>query len=843
MSGISDVRYQKEEVIEKATEYFGGNDLAADVWSRKYALHDENGDFCELTPQDTHVRLAKEFARIERKYPNPMSEEEILGLIEGFGYVIPQGSPMFGVGNPFQLVSVSNCFVIDTKDSYGGILNSDERIAQISKRRGGVGLDISPLRPKGMSTKNAAKTTDGIKLFMERFSNTTREVGQQGRRGALMLSISVHHPEVISFIKAKHDKKHVTGANISVRITDEFMKAVRDGKKYEQRWPVDSENPEIKEKVDAKEVWDVLTWHAHADAEPGLLFWDNVIKNSPADIYSHLGFKTTSTNPCGELPLCPLDSCRLMLNNLAMYVIDPFTEKARFDWALFKTNVQKAQRLMDDLVDIEAESVSQIIAKIKSDPEPDEIKANELALWEGILEKCINGRRTGLGITALGDCIAMQNIAYGSDEGLAFVDKVYQTLRNEAYKSSVIMAKERGAFEGFDASLEKGHPFLKKLPLAIRKDMKLYGRRNMALLTTPPAGSTSIVAALSKAFKIFGSSSGFEPIYLAQHFRKVKQEAIDETEADFVDAMGDKWKSFEVNHAGLQLFMEITGKTFQESPYFGSQSGDLDFIRRVEMQATATSSVDHAISSTLNLPKDTTVEAVGDIYLKAWEMGCKGLTIYRDGCRDGVLTKGKECDECDEGSDAIRERPQNIVLTSAPKRTKVLECDIIRSKVGGGDWLFFVGRHQGRPYEIFGGESPEDLHIPQKYKTGWVVKDGVDADRTLYDLYLGDIDDDDERLSFHNIAKAFKNYQHAPFSRLISASLRHGVPINVICEQITKDPEDDLFSYARAISRVLKRYIKDGEVSGLECPECHSSEMIYKNGCPACMICGASSCS
>jgi len=844
--------YTKEEAIQKSTDYFNGNDLAAEVFVGKYCLRNDKMEYIEDTPEKMHLRLAKEFAQIEKRYSSPISEKDIFELLKDFRYVIPQGSPMFGIGNPYQNISLSNCFVIDTVDSYGGICRTDERIAQISKRRGGVGLDISPLRPKGQPTRNSAFTTDGIVVFMQRFSNTSREVAQSGRRGALMISISVHHPEILNFIKAKTDLAQITGANISVRITDEFMDAVKKNKKYELRWPVDSKSPSVSNKIEAQTVWNEIIKCAHKSGEPGVLFWDTIIRNSPADCYAEDGFKTFGTNPCGELPTAPQTSCILMLLNLSSYVLNPFTDKAIFNIDLFKKHVGMAMKLSDDLVDLELESISRIIKKIKTDPEDKKTKENELALWMEIKEKCKQSRRTGLGLTAMGDCIAMLNVKYGSKESIGIVKSIYSTLRNEAYSSSVKMAKDRGAFPIFNTDKEKNNEYLNRLPNDIKNDMRKYGRRNIACLTTSPAGSVSTIASIDD---FFGTSSGFEPVFKVEYKRKRKLTDSDKSKdkPDFVDFMGDKWKEYTITHSGLKLFKKITGKEFADSPYNGSQAEEIDYRVRVEMQALATEYTDHAISSTINLPKDVGVDTVGDLYMDAWTKGCKGLTIYRAESRDGVLTEvnnTRECEDCDEASkDLIRligqgHRPSNIIPATAPKRPTMVECDINRSKVDKGDWLFFVGRVNNQPYEVFGGDS-EEFTIPHKYKKGWICKNGKDKNGvTQYNLVLGSLEDQNEKLEFKGIAKHFNNYQYGAFTRLVSLAMRHGTPVKYICEQITKKGvEGELFSFQRAMSRVLKKYIAEGEKSEIECPECHSRDLIYKNGCPTCQVCGQSNCS
>jgi len=1323
--------YSKEEVKKASLEYFNNDNIATDVYIKKYAMKNKEGDYIEKTPDDTHKRMAKAFSKIEKKFPNSMSEKEILGLLSKYRYIIPGGSPTFGIGNPTQMVSLSNCFVVDCMDSYGGICRSDERIAQISKRRGGVGIDISSIRPRGMKTNNSSMTTDGISIFMDRFSNTIREVGQHGRRGALMISISVHHPEIMEFINIKKDRSRVTGANISVRVSDEFMKAVHKDKEYEQRWPVDSSNPSVSQKVQAKEVWDALIDSNYGDiekqiggGEPGILFWDTIIRNSPADCYADKNFKTISTNPClvgetlvytadgrgnvsikeladegkdvpvfcyddkgkiavrtmrhpritgygekiykvtlddgniiratgnhkllttdgeykaiedikegeslkiltkfeapmpasikaesgsrsktlynwisnkirgtraehryiaeyieqrelnqteivhhkdynglnnshsnlevmsmnshnklhakdmmgdknpmrrakdewleekwqqyhdnmskavsgdkngrftgqtheqvkehaieltqylgyrfskkewqeyarsnqlpiefsdwrkdsigsvldlakwaaiecelkyinedprlvktlksmieqgyksyiegnqvfvektceecgkkfikehrqrevglcsrtcanlylnkhgvndkrassinstykekaeeimhkqlkiftklkfelskmpmmkdwenecrknnipfrlktkhgfksykelkekaetfnhrvvsvefdgyedvyngtvddfhnffiggfegltkskshkslylnnlncGELPLCNLDSCRLMSMNIASYIVNPYMEDAYFDWDLFVEHVGKAMRLMDDLVEMEIEAVTKIIDKIKKDPEPDYVKHNELSMWKEIKEKCENGRRTGLGLTGLADAIASLNIKYGEKESIKVVDKVYKVLRDESYRASIEMAKERGSFPIWNTSAEKDNVYLNRLPDDIKIEMAKYGRRNIGLLTTPPAGSISITAQVS--------NSG-EPVYQAQYYRKRKLMDGEDVEPDFIDDNGDKWQEYTIQHQGLKRYIDATGKTYEDSPYFKTGALDIDPMVRVKMQAVATQYVDHAISSTINLHRDTPKEVLSELYKAAWKSGCKGLTTYRDGTRDGIMTTvsagGRKCDDCDDASKMLIElieqgkRPQNVILSTSPTRAKILPCDIHRSKVGGGDWLFFVGIHNNQPYEIFGGNMAE-FSIPHKYKSGWIEKNGKVEGITQYNLILGSLEDQNERLEFKGIAKHFNHYEYGAFTRLASLTMRHGTPIKYICEQITKKGvEGDLFSFQRAMARILKKYIIEGEKSGIECPDCGSPEMIYRNGCPACMVCGASKCS
>ena len=845
--------YTREEALKQSTEYFNGDELAANVFITKYAMRNEKLELVESTPEQMHRRLAKEFARIEKKYPNPMSEEEIFNLFDRFKFLCPQGSPMFGIGNNHQKISsLSNCFVIDVVDSYGGICRADERIAQIAKRRGGVGINLSPIRPKGMPTKNSALTTDGIVLFMDRFSNTSREVAQSGRRGALMESISVHHPEILNFIRAKRDLKKVTGANISVQITDEFMKAVIKKDTYEQRWPVDSNKPLIKKEVNAKEVWDELVKSNFMSGEPGILFIDSIIRNSPADSYEEKGYKTSGTNPCGELPIPAnsekgvIGSCILLLQNLTSYIKNPFTKDAILDEDLLKVNTRKAQKLIDDMVDLEIEAVGKIIEKINLDPESDKVKANELDLWNSVYKTCKESRRTGLGITGLGDCIAMLNIKYGSKESLKIVEKIFSIIRDETYRSSVQMAKDRGTFPIWDAKMEKDNEFLKRLPDDIKEEMKVIGRRNISCLTVPPAGSTSTLTQ---------TSSGFEPVYMAEYVRKRKLTESDKDKPDFIDVTGDKWKNYKVEHKGLKTFKKITGKEFKDSPYFGAQAEEIDYEARVKMQGIATSYVDHAISSTINLPNNVDIKTIEKLYLLAYEEGCKGLTIYRDGSRDGVLTKEastntRECDDCDEAGKKLKEliqagqRPKRILPSSSPLRDNIMKCEIHRSKVGKGDWIFFVGMLEDQPYEVFGGNSSK-FEIPHKYKEAWIVKNGKNkADITQYNLVMGSLTDVNEKFEIKDINNHFNNEKYGATTRLISLNLRHGIPIRYICEQITKTGcAGNFFSFQRAMARILKKYIADGEKSGTECPVCKSTDVYYKNGCPTCKICGNSNCS
>ena len=822
----------KDRALRETNEYFEGDELAPDVFM-KYALRD--GDhLLETNPDMMHRRLASEFARIEAKYPNPMSEEEIYSLLKNFADVVPQGSPMSGIGNPHQLQSLSNCFVVDQPhDSYAGILFTDQEQVQIMKRRGGVGFDISTIRPKGQPTSNAARTTDGIGVFMERFSNSTREVAQGGRRGALMLTIDCRHPEIETFIDIKRDLKKVTGANISIRFTDEFMQAVESNVGFCLRWPVEAhpEDAEIVKMIDAKQVWDKFVDAAWASAEPGALFWDTVVNHGIVDCYRDVGYKTISTNPCGEIPLSPYDSCRLMVVNLTSFVKDPFTDNARFDFDRFNTVVMKAQRLMDDLVDLEVECVDRILEKIEKDPQPKHVKQIERDLWEKIRAAGTNGRRTGLGVTGLGDAIAALNARYGDKCSIDITREIYKALAVGAHRSSLIMAKERGAFPVWDYEKEKDHVYLKKVITSCNGDYtkmwKETGRRNIALTTTAPVGSVSCLTR---------TTSGIEPAFLLSYKRRRKITQGDLTSrVDFVDPMGDKWQEYTVYHHWFKKWMDVTGKTDpRESPYWGGTANDIDWMKSVEIQAVAQEWIDHSISKTCNLPNSATRETVNDVYLQAWKSGCKGFTVYRDGCRTGVLVAADEPKKEKKVDDG----------RSIPKRPKSLPCDIHRANVRNGEasesWLVLIGLNDGKPYEVFCG-IPENIEIPKKYKSGVLIKNGKRDGVTTYNLQVPV--GDDENLVFKDIINLFDNPTQGAFSRTVSLALRHEVPLHYVVEQLQKDKSSDMFSFARVIARVLKGYIKDGTASSEKgCPQCGNTELVYQEGCLSCKNCSYSKC-
>jgi len=814
-----------DEAFKKSLEYFNGDDLAANVFVSKYALIDREGNLHEETPNDMHRRLAKQFARIENKYPNPLTENQIYSLFSEFKYVVPQGSPMSGIGNPFQIQSISNCFVIESPhDSYGGILKTDQELVQIAKRRGGVGFDISTIRPKGRSTGNCARTTDGIEVFMDRFSNSCREVAQNGRRGALMLTISVHHPQVMDFVKIKRDLNRVTGANISVRLSDEFLEAVRNDNDYQQRWPVDSDNPEVSYFENAKEIWDEIISSAHACAEPGLLFWDTACALTPADLYSKEGFASTSTNPCGEIILSPYDSCRLMLLNLYSFVDSPFTAEAKFDFDKLADITQQAQRLMDDMVDLEIEQVDKILGKIQNDPEPDEVKAIERNLWTKIKQQALRGRRTGLGVTGVGDALAALGIKYGSDESIDVVEQFYKTLTVNAYRSSCIMAKERGAFPIHDHEREIEHEFLNRIweeAPDIYGMNKETGRRNIALTTTAPAGSVSTLTQ---------TTSGIEPAYMLKYTRRKKLTATDvNARIDFVDDSGDKWQEYDVYHHGFKTWMDVTGLTeINDSPYFEATATEIDWVQKVKMQSAAQKWICHAISNTTNIPTETPVDTVKDIYMTGWDTGCKGVTVYRDGSRTGVLVSSTPAED-------------EFNPHSAPKRPDELECSIHNANIKGEAWSILVGLMDGRPYEVIGGLS-KFVEIPRKYKAGKIVKHYRKTKNSRYDLHFGENGDE---VILRDVVSLFDNPNHSAFTRTISLALRHGAPIHYVVEQLQKDRDADLFSFSKVIARVLKNYITDGTRPGKTvCEHCSAEDsLVYQEGCVACTSCGHSKCS
>ena len=830
-----------ENIQQLLSDYFSGDELAPDVFM-KYVLRDENDSIVEFHPDQLHRRLAKEFARVEAKYPNPMSEDEIYDLFEGFKKVVPQGSPMSGIGNSSHLQSLSNCFVINSAhDSYGGILFTDQEQVQIMKRRGGVGHDISTIRPRGMITTNAARTTDGIGVFMERFSNSTREVAQGGRRGALMLSIDCAHPEIETFIDIKRDLKKVTGANVSIRWRNDFMVAVKEDKEYVLRWPVhcSPENAKVTKAVRAREIWLKFIDAAWASAEPGALFWDTVINSSIADCYADVGYETESVNPCAELPLSVYDSCRLMVVNLISFIKNHFLNNSEFDFKEFGSVVMKAQRLMDDLVDLESEAVDRILRKIENDDQPLFVKQTEINLWNKIKKATQGGRRTGLGPTGLGDAIAALGFQYGSDESIDMTEKIYKTLATYAHLSSLYLASERGSFPVFDYEKEKNHEYLNKIMDSCqeidknaKKMWESTGRRNIALTTTAPVGSVSILTQ---------TTSGIEPVFLLSYKRRRKIVNGDlSSRVDFVDAMGDKWQEYTVYHHWFKKWMEVTGESDpSRSPYWGATANDIDWTKSVEIQAAAQRWCDHGISKTANLPNSATRETVNEVYMKAWESGCKGFTVYRDGCRTGVLIQN------DPPAASLTKSEQTDGRVT-PKRPKNLPCDIHRTTIRNGDktesWIIFVGLNDGSPHEVFCG-IPENIDLPKRYKSGSLIKNGKKQGVATYNLVVPTDNTGSENIILKDIVNLFNNPTQGAFTRTISLALRHDVPLQYIVEQLQKDKNSDMFSFAKVIARVLKGYIKDGTKSnGEECPECGQAELAYQEGCLSCPSCGYSKC-
>ncbi|MBL4753912.1 MAG: adenosylcobalamin-dependent ribonucleoside-diphosphate reductase [Flavobacteriales bacterium] len=842
------VSFPIESVRIEARKYFKGDELAADVWINKYALKDSKGDIYELTPNDMHHRLAAEIARIEARYPNPLSEDEIFNLLKDFKYIIPQGGPMSGIGNNMQISSLSNCFVIGKDsgaDSYGGIMKIDEEQVQLMKRRGGVGHDLSHIRPGGSAVQNSALSSTGIVPFMERYSNSTREVAQDGRRGALMLSISSRHPDAESFIDAKMEQGKVTGANVSVRIDDEFMNAVIKDEKYLQRFPVDSDSPSVVKEIDPAAMWNKIVHNAWKSAEPGILFWDTIINESVADCYSDIGFRTVSTNPCGEIPLCPYDSCRLLAINLYSYVENPFTEQASFNGKLFSKHAGYAQRMMDDIIDLELEKIDEILDKIMSDPEGVEIKKTEKELWVNIREKCIQGRRTGIGITAEGDMLAALGLQYGSDKAIEFSEKVHETLAVECYRGSVQLAKDRGAFPVYDSEKEKNNPFVGRIK---ESDPKLYaemikhGRRNIALLTIAPTGTTSLMSQ---------TTSGIEPIFLVAYKRRRKVNPNDkDVTIAFVDEVGDSWEEYNVFHHKFITWLEVNGYDIKEvislndkelngiiekSPYHLSTSNDIDWLQKVKMQGRIQKWVDHSISVTVNIPNDATEELVAEIYKTAWKSGCKGITVYRDGSRSGVLIANDDTSGNKEG---------DFKETQAPKRPTVLDTEIIRFQNNHERWIAFIGLLDGRPYEIFTGKEEDDTFlIPKSISRGWIVKNKSADGSKRYDFKFED--KHGYNTTIEGLSRFFdKTYWN--YAKLISGVLRHGMPLPFVVNLVSNLHLDDdsINTWKNGVDRALRKFIPDGTVAvNKQCSECKDPDgLVYSEGCLHCKSCGHSKC-
>ena len=834
--------YTHEEAYQSALEYFMGDELAARVWVNKYALKDSNGYLYEKTPDDMHWRLAREIGRIEKKYANPMPEESLFELFRHFKYIVPQGSPMAGIGNPHQVASLSNCFVIGHEgpsDSYGGIMKVDQEQVQLMKRRGGVGHDLSHIRPTGSPVKNSALTSTGIVPFMERFSNSTREVAQDGRRGALMLSVSIKHPDSEKFIDAKLENGKVTGANVSVKIDDEFMQAVVNGQEYRQQYPVESKEPGFVQDIGARHLWEKVVHNAWKSAEPGILFWDTIRRESVADSYEEEGFRTLSTNPCGEIPLCPYDSCRLLAINLYSYVDEPFTENASFNFELFREHVGHAQRIMDDIIDLELEKIDGILNKIYADPEDEEIKGVEKNLWLNIRKKAEQGRRTGIGITGEGDMLAGLGLRYGSDIATDFSEEVHKTLALAAYGSSVDLAKERGAFPIFDSSKEANNPFIQRLAEAepeMYEEMKKHGRRNIALLTIAPTGTTSLMTQ---------TSSGIEPVFLPVYKRRRKVNPNDpEVRVDFVDEVGDCWEEYIVFHHKFVTWMEANNidttrqytqeeldELIAKSPYYKATSNDVDWMSKVRMQGRVQKWVDHSISVTINLPSTATEDLVGQLYVEAWKSGCKGVTVYRDGSRAGVLLNNSEKKE-----DELSKFPK--------KRPEILEADVVRFQNNKEKWIAFVGLLDGRPYEIFTGlaDDEDGILLPKSVQRGYIIKSRDSDGSSRYDFqfvnkrgYKTTI----EGLSF-KFNKEFWNY-----AKLISGVLRHGMPIEDVLHLVAglQLDNENINNWKNGVERALKKYIPNGtQAKKGNCENCGSDKLVYQEGCLICQSCGSSKC-
>lgn len=839
--------YTFDEAFKASMDYFTGDELAAKVWVNKYALKDAFGNIYEQSPKDMHHRLAGEIARVEKNYPNPLSEQELFDLFDHFRYIIPQGSPMTGIGNDFQIASLSNCFVIGIDgmaDSYGAIIRIDEEQVQLMKRRGGVGHDLSHIRPKGSPVKNSALTSTGLVPFMERYSNSTREVAQDGRRGALMLSVSIKHPDSESFIDAKMTEGKVTGANVSVKIDDEFMRAVIGNETYRQQYPIDAAEPLYSKDINAATLWHKIIHNAWKSAEPGVLFWDTILRESVPDCYADLGFRTVSTNPCGEIPLCPYDSCRLLAINLYSYVVNPFTKEAYFDFDLFKKHVALAQRIMDDIIDLESEKIEKILEKIDSDPESMEVKQSERHLWEKIQRKTLMGRRTGVGITAEGDMLAALGLRYGSDDAIDFAEKVQKTLALAAYRSSVELAKERGAFEIFDAKREEANPFIGRLREAdpeLYAEMLKFGRRNIACLTIAPTGTTSLMTQ---------TTSGIEPVFLPVYKRRRKVNPNDtEARVDFVDETGDAFEEYIVFHHKFVTWMMANGystikrytqeeidELVAKSPYYKATSNDVDWLQKVRMQGRIQKWVDHSISVTINLPSNVSEELVNELYIEAWRCGCKGCTVYRDGSRSGVLiaadNKKKKKDDCMQ--------PPVIVST----RPRELEADVVKFQNNKEKWIAFVGLLNGRPYEIFTGLADDDegIMLPKNVVKGSIIKSYDEDGKKHYDFQFKN--KRGYKMTIEGLDGKF-NPEYWNYAKLISGVLRYGMPIDQVIKLVQgmELNSESINTWKNGVERALKKYLPNGMAAkGQQCPNCGLETLVYQEGCLICTNCGASRC-
>lgn len=848
--------FSYDEAFNASLEYFKGDELAARVWVNKYAMKDSFGNIFERSPEDMHHRIANELFRIESKYPNPVSKDEIFSMLDHFRYIVPAGSPMTGIGNTHQIASLSNCFVIGIEgdsDSYGAILKLDEEQVQLMKRRGGVGHDLSGIRPKGSPVKNSALTSTGIVPFMERYSNSTREVAQDGRRGALMLSISVRHPEAEDFVDAKMVEGKITGANVSVKIDDEFMRCATEERPYHQQFPIDADKPLFEKDIDAAALWKKIVHNAWRSAEPGILFWDTIQRESIPDCYADLGFKTVSTNPCGEIPLCPYDSCRLLAINLYAYVKNPFTSKATFDFELFKRHVQLAQRFMDDIIDLEQEKIDRIIEKVKNDPQNDEVKFTEYHLWEKIKEKTDMGRRTGVGITAEGDMLAALGLRYGTQEATDMAIEVQRTLALSAYRSSTIMARERGAFKVYDAEREKNNPFILRIKEAdpqLYADMVTYGRRNIACLTIAPTGTTSLMTQ---------TTSGIEPVFMPVYKRRRKVNPNDpEVRVDYIDETGDAFEEYIVYHHKFLTWMQVNGfdtnkKYSQEeienlvaqSPYHKATANDVDWLMKVKMQGAIQKWVDHSISVTVNLPNSVDEDLVNRLYVEAWRSGCKGCTIYRDGSRSGVLVSTQKTEKKKKEADAAAENnaaKQLPVLTE--RRPEVLECDVVRFQNNKEKWVAFVGLLDGHPYEIFTGlqDDEEGIVLPKTVTKGRIIKTICPDGTKRYDFQFEN--KRGYKMTVEGLSEKF-NKEYWNYAKLISGVLRYRMPIENVIKLVNslQLESENINTWKVGVSRALKKYVTDGtEAQGQKCPNCGHESLVYQEGCLICKHCGASRC-
>ena len=842
--------YTYDEAFEASLQYFKGDELAARVWVNKYAVKDSFGNIFEKSPEDMHWRIANEVARIEAKYQNGLNAQQLYELLDHFKYIVPQGSPMTGIGNDFQVASLSNCFVIGidgAADSYGGIIRIDEEQVQLMKRRGGVGHDLSHIRPKGSPVKNSALTSTGLVPFMERYSNSTREVAQDGRRGALMLSVSIKHPDSEAFIDAKMTEGKVTGANVSVKLDDAFMQAAVNGTPYKQQYPVDSDQPVFTKDIDASALWKKIVHNAWKSAEPGVLFWDTIIRESVPDCYADLGYRTVSTNPCGEIPLCPYDSCRLLAINLYSYVVNPYTKEAYFDFDLFKKHVALAQRIMDDIIDLELEKIEKIIAKIDSDPESEEVKEAEKHLWEKIYKKSGQGRRTGVGITAEGDMLAAMGLRYGTEEATEFSEQVHKTIALEAYRSSVNMAKERGAFAIYDSEREKNNPFINRLKEAdpnLYEEMKKYGRRNIACLTIAPTGTTSLMTQ---------TTSGIEPVFMPVYKRRRKVNPNDpQTHVDFVDETGDAFEEYIVFHHKFVEWMTVNGydptkrytqeeidELVEKSPYYKATSNDVDWLMKVKMQGRIQKWVDHSISVTINLPNDVDEALVNRLYVEAWRSGCKGCTVYRDGSRSGVLLSTKK-DKKDKKEELPPCKPPTVVEV----RPKVLEAEVVRFQNNKEKWVAFVGLLDGHPYEIFTGlqDDEEGISLPKSVTTGRIIKNIDEEGNKRYDFQFEN--KRGYKTTIEGLSEKF-NKEYWNYAKLISGVLRWRMPIDRVIKLVDSLQLDseNINTWKNGVERALKKYVTDGtSAEGQKCPNCGNETLVYQEGCLICKTCGTSRC-